>query len=63
MPLTPEMVRCPYCGEYFETVLDLSAGSQTYFEDCYVCCRPIAFRLGVDAAGTSYQLVLLREDE
>ena len=42
-----EFVRidCPYCGESFETAVDLSAGSQSYVEDCAVCCRPIEIAL------------------
>jgi hypothetical protein len=41
-------VQCPYCGEEFETVIDLSVdGAQTYIEDCFVCCRPIQFRVEV----------------
>ena len=42
--LVIKRVRCPYCGETFETHIDTSAGSQEYIEDCYVCCRPITFR-------------------
>jgi hypothetical protein len=44
------VIHCPYCGESYETVVDLSAGSQRYVEDCAVCCRPIeiALRVGVD---------------
>ena len=34
-------IHCPYCGEGYETVVDLSAGSQRYIEDCAVCCRPM----------------------
>jgi transcription elongation factor Elf1 len=43
-------IQCPYCGESYETVVDLSAGSQRYVEDCAVCCRPIeiALRVGDD---------------
>jgi hypothetical protein len=43
-------IHCPYCGEGYETVVDLSAGSQRYVEDCAVCCRPIeiALRVGDD---------------
>jgi transcription elongation factor Elf1 len=43
-------IQCPYCGESYETVVDLSAGSQHYVEDCAVCCRPIeiALRVGDD---------------
>jgi len=38
---------CPYCGEEISMVLDLSAGGQTYIEDCEVCCRPIEIRYTV----------------
>jgi hypothetical protein len=41
-------VQCPYCGEPFETLLDLSAGSASYIEDCQICCRPI--EIGIDVA-------------
>ena len=37
----PINVQCPWCGEAFVTFFDDSAGSQTYIEDCQVCCRPI----------------------
>jgi len=44
------VIHCPYCGEAFETSVDLSAGSQRYIEDCAVCCKPIEvlLRVGVD---------------
>ena len=31
---------CPYCWEEISMLLDPSA-SQTYIEDCEVCCNPI----------------------
>jgi hypothetical protein len=38
---TGATVRCPYCGEAVEIVLDPGSGSrQVYVEDCEVCCRP-----------------------
>ena len=36
--------RCPHCGEQISMVLDISVRSQTYVEDCEVCCRPIRVR-------------------
>ena len=37
-------VSCPFCGEDFTVVIDLSVdGEQSYVEDCFVCCRPIQF--------------------
>jgi hypothetical protein len=47
----PITIHCPYCGEGFETVVDLSAGSQRYIEDCAVCCRPIEIALKVGDDG------------
>ena len=57
-----EPVECPYCGERFETLLDLSAGSAEYVEDCQVCCRPIEFRIEVDPDGVLSKLELSRGD-
>ena len=56
-------VDCPYCGEPFSTTLDLSGGSQTYIEDCPVCCRPIEFRLTVGLDGETCQLEARRDDD
>jgi hypothetical protein len=44
-------VQCPYCGEPFDTLVDLSAGSASYIEDCQICCRPIEFGIEVGANG------------
>jgi transcription elongation factor Elf1 len=32
---------CPHCGERISMLLDLSAESQRYVEDCEICCNPI----------------------
>jgi hypothetical protein len=29
-------------------VLDISAGSQTYVEDCEICCKPIEIRYSIE---------------
>lgn len=39
---------CPYCWETISSLLDLSAASQCYVEDCEVCCRPIELSFEVD---------------
>jgi hypothetical protein len=39
---------CPYCGERISMVLDTSVQSQTYIEDCEVCCRPIQIRYVIE---------------
>jgi len=33
--------QCPYCWEEISMILDASIRSQTYIEDCEVCCNPI----------------------
>lgn len=33
--------QCPYCWEEISMILDASIPSQTYIEDCEVCCNPI----------------------
>lgn len=55
-------VQCPYCGEPFETAVDLSAGSTSYIEDCQVCCQPIEFRLEVEDQGTVAKLQVGRSE-
>jgi hypothetical protein len=35
-----ESIRCPYCGQAFEIVVDTSAGNQRFTTDCEICCRP-----------------------
>jgi hypothetical protein len=61
--LEPLTLDCPHCGETFETAVDLSAGDQSYIEDCPVCCRPITIAFGVDAAGALDRLRTGREGD
>jgi len=49
--LQARSVQCPYCGESFETTVDLSGGSMSYIEDCQVCCQPIEFSLEMESKG------------
>lgn len=44
-------IQCPYCGETIEVIVDCSAGSQKYIEDCEVCCRPITMKITIDSEG------------
>lgn len=37
----PTEVTCPHCGEPITLFVDLSVESQSYVEDCSVCCRPM----------------------
>jgi hypothetical protein len=45
-------IACPYCGEVINIRLDLSAGSQSYVEDCQVCCQPIQVAVQVAEDGS-----------
>jgi hypothetical protein len=44
-------VTCPYCGESFDTQVDLSAGAFSYIEDCQVCCQPMELNGETDDSG------------
>ena len=39
--LIDRRISCPYCGETIDIVVDVSAGGQSYVEDCQVCCQPM----------------------
>jgi hypothetical protein len=56
-------VTCPYCGEPITVLLDWSAGTQSYVEDCQVCCRPIEFRLHTDIDGAPEAIETRRDDD
>jgi hypothetical protein len=49
--MEPVKLRCPFCGERFETLADDSAGDADYIEDCPVCCRPISLHLRTASDG------------
>ncbi len=46
--LPERAIKCPYCAETMNIVLDLSAGGQTYVEDCQICCQPM--QIGFDVS-------------
>ena len=39
--LIERRIHCPFCAQALDVWLDLSAGDQSYVEDCRVCCRPM----------------------
>jgi len=41
-------VTCPHCWESITLEVDLSAGDQSYVEDCSVCCAPILVNYTVE---------------
>ena len=60
--LLSQSVQCPYCGEFFEALLDDSQDDCEYIEDCYVCCRPIIFSC-YPAENGAITVTTRREDE
>ena len=38
---------CPYCWENQLKMVDPSLSTQTYIEDCEVCCNPIEFHINI----------------
>ena len=55
-------IACPYCGETIAILIDGSAGSMQYIEDCQVCCRPIEISVDVDHEG-NHMLQVRSENE
>ena len=53
---------CPYCGESIELLVDCSVQTQSYIEDCEVCCRPIDINVTLDEHGTP-SVAVSREDD
>lgn len=59
MFLHEEQVTCPYCWESITLMVDPSV-SQTYTEDCFVCCRPILVVTDID--GDAINVRVTQED-
>jgi hypothetical protein len=43
-----ENIRCPFCGQSFEVLVDTSIARQRFTMDCEVCCRP--FEIAAECA-------------
>jgi len=61
--LVPHTLQCPYCGEHFDTSIDLTGGEQEYVEDCQVCCRPIVVRIRLHSDRELRAVEIAREDD
>ncbi|MGH8252892.1 MAG: CPXCG motif-containing cysteine-rich protein [Steroidobacteraceae bacterium] len=55
-------VGCPYCNEPITVRVDVTAGSQSYIEDCQVCCQPIAMAVLVNDNGQLREVLAERLD-
>lgn len=63
MPFADEQVlSCPYCGEEVEVQVDpIGPSSESYVEDCSVCCRP--WTVSVSRDGEEVFVTLGRDDD
>ncbi len=41
-------VQCPSCWESNQITIDPMEGTQSFVEDCWVCCRPMTIRVVVE---------------
>jgi hypothetical protein len=49
--------QCAGCGEWNQTSVDTSAGrSQTYVEDCQVCCKPNMLHVSYDSDADEFMI-------
>ena len=55
-------IKCPYCAEPIEIIVDASIEQQRSVEDCSVCCRPIHLAINVSGSG-AIQVQAVNEDE
>ena len=44
---------CPYCAAPITMLIDPSVPSQTYIEDCEVCCNPIEVAYTADGGAVT----------
>jgi hypothetical protein len=42
-------IHCPFCGQYFELVIDTSQPEQQFTVDCEICCRPLLVSVTCEA--------------
>lgn len=60
---TEATVRCPYCGESVEIILDPGSGEdQQYVEDCESCAEPWQVHVSYDLEGHA-DVVVTKLDE
>ena len=51
--------QCAGCGEWNETTVDQSAGrTQSYVEDCQVCCKPNVLHIRYDPETGEYVIAV-----
>ena len=45
------VVKCPYCAQEFEVIVDCSIEHQEYAEECGTCDRPVELIIDVSPEG------------
>lgn len=51
-----EQVTCPTCWQVFTVLLDASVPSQSYVQDCEICCNPFGISYSIrDGALISFE--------
>lgn len=55
-------VQCPWCGERFDTCVDLTSGDLAWIEDCQVCCRPLEMNVELVENGGLHAVKVQRLD-
>jgi hypothetical protein len=54
--------RCPWCAQTVDTYPDLGASeSQSYVEDCALCCHPNLIEAVLDGASGEWSITASRE--
>jgi hypothetical protein len=63
--ISERQCHCPFCAERITLVVDFSAGSQSYIEDCQVCCQPMVMLavLEPDGGGGDRLFVQARRED
>ncbi|MEW6055995.1 MAG: CPXCG motif-containing cysteine-rich protein [Bdellovibrionota bacterium] len=55
--------QCPYCFSPIVVVCEPFSGTQTYVEDCEVCCKPIQISYRTDEDSNITEFSAKRLDE
>jgi transcription elongation factor Elf1 len=45
---------CPHCFQEISMLIDISVESQSYVEDCEVCCNPLQINLEIEGGEIIY---------
>lgn len=55
-------IDCPWCGETYQTHVDIGENGQTMVEDCQVCCRPIELTFQISRTSGRVQVDVRRAE-